>query len=176
MRLFIAIGFKEAAFFRKIQNRMDRSSARLKFTDIYHLTLKFLGEVREQRLQEIKKGLSKISFQPFQLTASHLGFFPCKNNIRIIWLGFDISKELESLHQNIESALASMFRKEKRKFHPHVTLARVKSVRDRAAFLENIESIAVQKKPFNIDKFSLIKSTLTKKRPVYECMDEYLSS
>ncbi|MBR9699021.1 RNA 2',3'-cyclic phosphodiesterase [Candidatus Woesearchaeota archaeon] len=151
MRLFVAILFSHS-FFLSLQQKLDST---LRFAHDFHLTLKFLGEVADSQLEDIKERLGTIAFKPFSLHASHIGSFP-----HVVWVGFDECEELKQLQGEIEKALEDIFPREKRDFKAHVTLARSK---------EEIKvGFDVEKEEFKVDSFILYKSTLTPEGPVYE--------
>ena len=87
-RLFLAVDFPDE-FCKKllsIQRKFDFSG--LKNAKSFHLTLLFLGEIPEEKIERINKELSKISFEPFDMKTKDLGVFPNKNKINVLWLGF----------------------------------------------------------------------------------------
>jgi len=169
MRLFIAIDFKELKkTFIKIQNSIDKSLAKLKEASTFHLTLKFLGEVPEEKVEKVKEKLKKVKFKPFSLTTDKIGIFPSENYIRVIWIGVKPQEEVIELQKNIEDSLKEFKFKKDFKFHPHITLARVKFVNDKEKFIKNLKGIKTEEKKIEIKDFRLIKSTLTPKGPVYE--------
>ncbi len=95
-----------------------------------HLTLKFLGEIEEDKLDEIKSCLSEISkdHASFSLQLKGTGTFPPgKKKPRVLWIGIEENKKLIILQSDIEKKLSKLgFLPEKRLFHPHLTLGRVK--------------------------------------------------
>lgn len=138
-----------------------------------HLTLKFLGEVPEERIEPIKQAINQIHIPSFQLKLKGMGCFPNLNYIRVVWIGITDGRDsLITLAQRIDKKMASLgFPKEKRAFSPHLTLARIKALRNTEKNLlsnkirDSKESnIGVQL----IDSFILKKSTLTPKGPIYE--------
>ena len=168
MRLFIALDFNEFKdYFINIQDQIDKELAKVNFTSTFHLTLKFLGEVAEDKLPIIKKSLKKIKFEPFSIYLDKIGFFPNENYIRVVWIGLKPVDKINELQQKIDDSLISIFPKDKR-FHPHITLCRIKFIKDKSKFIENLKNIEIEEKKTDIDKFKLIKSTLTPKGPVYE--------
>ena len=73
----------------------------------------------------------------------------------------------------VDEKLSSLFEPEKR-FMSHLTIARVKSVKDKKKFLDNLNNIEIPKISFVVDKFKLKKSILTPECPVYETLEEYI--
>jgi len=95
-----------------------------------HLTLKFLGDIDSGNLEKVKTALHEIAskYKPFWVRYSGFGFFPNPGNPRIIWVGCTpLSPDLEHLYGDIEDSCNKLgFEKEKREFHPHITIGRVK--------------------------------------------------
>jgi 2'-5' RNA ligase len=135
MRTFVAIDLE-----REIKNNISKFLERLdtglrnvrwiKFQGM-HITLKFLGEVGEEKLHEIKEALRSTAaeFRPFSLQIKGTGTFPhAKRNPRILWLGVECDPILINLQEKMELKLENIgFPREKRKYHPHLTLGRVKA-------------------------------------------------
>lgn len=166
MRAFIATEFNDLRdFFVDLQNQL-KGNAKVTFTKTFHLTYKFLGEVPDSNVDKIKSAL-QVKFTPFKVSLDHLGVFPSENYIKVVWVGFDDNNKINELQKSIDNSLD--FPKDKR-FHPHITLGRVKFVEDKKAFIENMKKIHVEKKEFEIKNFKLIKSTLTPEGPVYEAL------
>ena len=172
MRAFIAIETPKELkdFFLDLQKKIDKE-AKITFTKDFHLTLKFLGEIDEGKLKEVKEELKEIKFKPFKLKTSKLGVFPTESYIRVIWIGLESDKIIE-LQQAVDEKLRGLFPQDKR-FHPHITLGRVKFVKDKDKFVENYKSIEFEKKEFEVKNFKLKKSTLTPEGPVYEDLEVY---
>ena len=108
-----------------------------------HLTLKFLGQVEEMKLTNIKKSMGNAlqNITTFDIILSGVGAFPGKNSPRVVWVGVKAGGEqLCEIHDRIEEDLAAAgFEKETRKYHSHLTLARVKSARNRKALISWLE-------------------------------------
>ena len=95
-----------------------------------HLTLKFLGNVPIDRIQEITAALKEAcaGLSPFIIHVSGLGCFPNTNNPRVVWVGVqEETGRLKGLQERIEGRLATLgFKPEGQPFRPHLTLGRVK--------------------------------------------------
>ena len=176
MRLFIAIDFEELRdYFKELQQQLpDVPQAKATLPKQFHLTLKFLGDVPDNKLPEIKERLSKVSFTPFTLKLGSIGVFPDEHFIRVVWVGLEDHKAVEELQQGIDDIFEQMFKREKR-FHPHLTLARIKFLpqESKQAYVEALKKITVEPKEAKIGSFKLIKSTLTPEGPEYEVLEEY---
>ena len=95
-----------------------------------HLTLKFLGDVKVALLRDIEKLIedcaSRVS--PFEVTTTVTGGFPNLRKPRVLWVGLDGGEQLGQLQMDIDNALSSLgFERERKRFHPHLTIGRVKS-------------------------------------------------
>ena len=91
-----------------------------------HVTLKFLGEVAEDRLDAVRTALGAIrSEQAVTLEFQGLGFFPNERHPRVFWAGMEASANLRILAADMEAAMEKLgIPREKREFSPHLTLAR----------------------------------------------------
>lgn len=167
MRLFIAIDFDDKSYFKEMQDQIPTDTAKLNLTGSYHLTLKFLGEVEDNKADMIKERLGKIKVEPFSVSTGNVGFFPSESHINVIWVGFKDNNKIIHLQEQVENSLMDLFKKEDR-FHPHITLARVKFVKDKEKFLDILKNIKIREKTFEIKNIKLIKSTLKPEGPVYE--------
>ena len=176
MRLFAAIGIPEEIkdYFSRIQQQIGNDNAKVNWVkkENLHITLKFLGEVKEESLEKIKGTLKKIRLKPFSLTIGKLGIFPNENYIKVIWIGFKKAERLFDLHKLVDMSLSRLVPIE-RNFLGHITLGRVKFVKDKQKFKEKLDSIRIQENSFKVDKFKLYKSELTKHGPVYEVLEEF---
>ncbi len=134
MRVFLAIAFPLHIQEDIIQ---EVTSVKQKFPDFkwvkktsLHLTLKFLGNTEPTKIAEINSHL-KNSFEdilPFELICSKSGLFPNSQRPRVFYLGLQESSALSSCYEIIENKLTPLgFKKETRKFNPHITLARIKN-------------------------------------------------
>ena len=175
MRLFIAIDFEELKeFFIELQNNLPKEDAKLTLTKAYHLTLKFLGEVPETNIEKIKEQLKKIKFEDFEINLNNIGVFPNENYIRVVWVGIDPKEQVIELQKNIEDSLKEFNFKKDFSFHPHITLARVKFVKDKPNFIDSLKKIKIDKnKKLMVKNFKLIRSTLTPEGPVYEDLESF---
>ena len=94
-----------------------------------HLTIKFLGNIHEERIKEIKGAIEDATkgISPFYLRPFGLGAFPNPKNPRVIWVGIDKSKPLEKIYKELQRGLEKLrFKEEDRAFSPHLTLGRIK--------------------------------------------------
>jgi len=140
-----------------------------------HLTLKFLGDVAVDRLDDITGALKEASREtsPFRLTIRGLGVFPNPGRVRVAWVGVSGQVDvLEGLQQRVESALARLgFAAESRGFTPHLTLARVGdrvSPEERQRFGTLIETADFEARhDMAVDAIHLMRSQLTGRGAIY---------
>jgi 2'-5' RNA ligase len=95
-----------------------------------HLTLKFLGNVPANRIEEIERALTQAcaGFPAFSFSVGGLGCFPHPRRPRVVWVGVqEESGTLKRLQKAIEDGMERLgFAPERRKFHAHLTLGRVR--------------------------------------------------
>ena len=171
MRIFVSIDIPEEikSDVIKIQENLPEFFGKKTAKENLHLTLKFLGEINEKKVEEVKKKLRKIKFDKFESKIDCVGVFDEKF-IRIIWLHMS---DCDELQKEIDEKLKDLFDKEKR-FMSHLTIARVKSIKDKKKFLEELKKIEISKIKFKVENFYLMKSKLTSEGPRYEILKEYV--
>jgi len=146
MRLFIGIELPDAlkrraaAAAARVRERVERTApgARLRWVEPsnLHITIWFLGEVREPRVEALAAALNTpLVVRPFRLRIAGAGAFPPSGPPRAIWLGLAAGDDaLLAVHTELGPRLLPLgFEPEKRPFSPHLTIARVKDVRGRDA-------------------------------------------
>jgi 2'-5' RNA ligase len=132
MRLFIAIELSPdiRSGLSDLQNVLQRQGRGVRWVNVsgIHCTLKFLGEVDEEKVPRLVEKLSGITTPPFELSVRRLGVFPGWRSPRVVWVGVETaSPHLVVLQRRIERAVAPLgFPPEKRSFKPHLTLGRVR--------------------------------------------------
>lgn len=142
-----------------------------------HLTLKFLGEIEEDRWQQIFLSLKEVTsrYSPFNVFVKGLGCFPSIENPRVVWAGIACEgDELFSLQKDVDMCLNKFgFPEDKRKYHAHLTLGRIKVLKERMRWKEIVKSFQdVEVGTLNIEKIVLFKSTLKPAGAVYTVLGE----
>ena len=149
-----------------------------------HLTLKFLGDVPEDKLELIESAACAATKKSKKMTLSisGTGVFPNPGRPRIFWVGLKGDLEaLTALQEEMETALEEIgYEKENRKFSPHITVGRLRRVRKRPHYSKtghtnsNIESILagflhykLETRPFTISQVVIYKSDLKSQGPIY---------
>jgi 2'-5' RNA ligase len=182
MRLFIAIDINDdvrkavAKLQQDIKSRL-RNQNGLKWVnpELMHLTLKFLGEADESRIDEINSAveIACADKKAFEFSFLVVGTFG--RPISVLWLGSERpSDELAKLAGDIEQTLEELgFEKEQRPFSAHLTLARVKGKgvdRNLYQLLKDYPQAKIP--PILMDSVRLYKSQLTSDGPVYTLLRE----
>ncbi len=164
-RCFIAIDLPEEIKkeILKIQKQIPEFKGKLIEEENLHLTLKFLSEITNEKADLAKEKLKKIKFNKFNAKLGEIGVFS-ESFIRIVWVKLENCDELQ---KEIDSSLNGLFKKEER-FMSHLTIARVKSIKDKKEFINKLNEIKARHTEFEVNSFALKKSTLTEKGPIYE--------
>ena len=168
-----------------------------------HLTLKFLGEINEETLNKTKEAISKVIFNPLNLKLGNIGSFSYKKQPKIIWIKI-IGKEIFNLQKQIDESLKDIFPKEERfiakdalippfscafaiserqktkekfvfRFMSHMTIARIKYVKDTTNMKEYLKHIKPKQISWTSDKILLNESVLKNLGPEYKILETYKS-
>ncbi len=178
MRCFIAIEIPEhvkAEIFHVFEKIKQSGLVAGNFVEKenLHLTLKFLGELNAEEIAKIKKELFEIEFKKFNAETGSIGFFPNEDYIRTLWVEL-VGGEISKIHKKIDDKLFEFgIKKEDKNFSSHMTVARIKSVKDRKMFMQKIKEMKLKKEKFSVDNFSLIKSELTPEGPIYKTLEKF---
>jgi 2'-5' RNA ligase len=172
MRLFLAINLPEGLrtpLFELGQGLRKFGDLKTVEGENIHLTLKFLGEAEPEK---VVSSLNKIRFKPFEVSLKGMGVFPNEDYIRVVWVGCEKgAQEVIALHKEVELALPD-FEKD-RDFHPHATLARVRSPKDKEGLRKFIEENDREFGSFKAESFELMKSELSRGGPKYETVRSF---
>ncbi|GFO97547.1 trNA nucleotidyltransferase [groundwater metagenome] len=173
IRTFIAVELpgRFVSEIERIGSLIKMPGVKLVEPGLVHITLKFLGDIHEDKVEPIASALSEIKCKPFEAGIKGIGVFPKPSYVRVIWLGG--YGDFDTLHREVERVL-SRFRFEKKgDFTPHATLARVKQPVSRIELMEKIKNIGdADLGTFSVSSISLKKSTLTPQGPIYETLKE----
>ena len=141
MRMFIGLNFskKEKTKLYRVTEGFRASQFPVKWVDpqSYHVTLKFLGKVSEERLDLVEEALENVggATRPLEILIEGFGAFPTIRRPEVIWAGLEPSSALRCLKQDLEWSLKGCgFKTETRNFHPHITLGRADSSKGAGAF------------------------------------------
>jgi len=180
VRCFIAIGLPDEvkAGLKQLQAQLKPGGqTSIKWVDPYsvHLTLKFLGSVDGDKIDPITAAMAEAvqGVSPFSLKVEGLGAFPNLRRVQVVWVGVSGEEDkLANLQQRLESNLAGLgFIPEKRRFTPHLTLARVRdqvSAGEREALGQIIAETKFEAaRSFPVEAVNLMRSQLTREGAIY---------
>ena len=182
MRIFIAIELSD-----EIKDTLAQFISHLKYAgaDVkwveknnIHLTLKFLGEITEEKLQKVESALEIVCGQtaPFEISLKDIGAFPRIEAPRVIWVGLGKgAREAANLAKKIDEALSKLgFQEEARPFAAHLTIGRVRSPKNKSALKDKLTTYNLEftTKPQSVLSVNLYQSTLTPKGPIYTKLHE----
>lgn len=140
-----------------------------------HITLKFLGEVKDQDIDPIAAVLKREGgqFPSFPLSLKGWGAFPSNSRARILWVPVEEGMEMVGiLHEKVESALGGLgYERDRRPFRGHVTVGRVRR-RKGAPIIELLPGKCELFGEFEANSIHICKSTLTKKGAIYDIIEE----
>ena len=182
MRLFIAVEFEESLKNKifEIQQQLIATKSDVKWVgrDNFHITLKFIGEVSEDKLDGIISGIKKAitGHKEIKISISKIGVFPDLRNPRVIWLGADKdSAELSLLAENIEKEFSKIGLPESnKKFNSHLTLGRIRSRKGIEDLMDKIKSFeTIPAGETRIRQIVLMKSILMPSGPVYSIVESF---
>lgn len=180
IRAFIALNASEEAQSKifEIQECLSDIQSDVKWEprEKFHITLKFLGDIEEKILKNITEELKSVlsGFGSFPIEYKTLGAFPNFKLPKVLWIGAsDKEKKVFGLNKTIEAELKNHnFDDESNRFHPHITLGRVKGIR---GVRDVIETMQQHKHEGIIDSASevcIMQSKLTREGSFYGVVDK----
>lgn len=136
-----------------------------------HLTLKFLGDLEEGRIEEVVGGVRNAAQEcaPFELVLFGAGAFPNFRRPRVIWIGArEEGGVLKRVHRNIEDELSrSGFPRDRKRFSPHLTIGRVRSARGMESVAEALQRVEIAPRAMTVEEIAVMKSDLRPTGPIY---------
>jgi len=179
IRSFISVDITDRVLTEKItelQQTLTRVGADLKLVEPenIHLTLRFLGEIDLSTLEAVREGIKSVKYSSFMLSLKGVGVFPNLRHMNVVWVGIsEGEKNLREITEKLESILKRIsFPPDHKGFSPHLTIARVKTSRNK----DKLANLIVELKNFHagsmlVDSVKLKKSILTPKGPLYSTID-----
>ena len=173
MRLFIAVdldnNLKEKIY--NIVEKLKTTDCNIKWVEKenLHLTLKFIGETPEEKIETIKKSIQKAidGIKKFKLSISGFGFFPNMKFPRVLWLGV---KEGE----NQLKTIAERLNPSEKNFSCHLTIGRFKSTKNLEKLTDLLEKLQLDfVGETEVSQVVLFRSELTKSGPIYTPLEKF---
>jgi len=147
--------------------------ARWQDEDQLHLTLRFFGEVEARAAEDLVEALAGVAAAPFSLALRDVGHFERKGKTHTLWAGLALSEPLAALQRRVENAARRAgLPPDPRRFAPHITLARLNRASGPVLpFLAAHGALAG--KPWPVEAFDLMESTLTPAGAEYQTVRRY---
>ena len=174
LRLFIAVKVPQLPKITEILDALGRVGADVKLVEPWniHLTLVFLGELPENKLDLIKDSMNAVNFSSFKVKFFGTGAFPNLNKPRVLWIGLNEGvTQLRQLRGELYKQLVSrgIRPEDEKEFSPHLTLGRIKGPRNIVNLVQVLNEYAsTYFGEVNVEEVTLFKSTLTPKGPIYD--------
>ncbi|MCZ6613714.1 MAG: RNA 2',3'-cyclic phosphodiesterase [Thaumarchaeota archaeon] len=176
MRTFIALDIRNDGVIDNVkgaQSLIHESGVDARYVDArsLHFTVRFLGETSDETIDRVKKVLMNVKARKVKVQYQGIGVFPGRHRINVVWLGVEnhCKDELRSIADEVNRAIFSFGIQSRGTFQPHVTIARIKSSRNRDKLLslidEHIDQIFGEE---TLDSVRLKKSVLTPNGPIYD--------
>ena len=184
IRSFLAFDIESDSVRKKlasVQTLLLQTGADLKLveTQNIHVTIRFLGNITPNMAERIHQEMKTVQFIPFDIQIKGLGAFPDMRYPRVVWAG--IAKgatELRSVFSQLEPKLQQLgFAPDSRGFSAHLTIARVRSGRNKAQLAKFLNENAEHE--FGLIRAECLRlkqSDLSPKGPVYSTLREFCPS
>jgi len=181
IRSFIAFDIESEAARKNLatmQNLLAQTGADLKLVEPQniHVTVRFLGDITPATAERIFTEMQQIQFTPFDVQITGLGAFPDLSYPRVVWAGItEGAEQLKIIFNQLESRLWNLgFAADPKGFNPHLTIARVKSGRNKSQLTEFIaKNTNYAFGAIKAECLKLKRSDLTPRGPVYSTLKQY---
>lgn len=174
LRLFVAIPLPEEVTAELQRICSGLPGARWLDTSAFHVTLRFIGEVDGAAAEDVFQELARLRSPGFPMLISGVGCFESGGKVHTLWAGVEKNELLLRIRDKVDVAITRAgLPAERRKFKPHITLARFKNGASArvGAYLERHNGLQVG--PLWIGQFTLFRSHLGSDGPYYERLADY---
>jgi 2'-5' RNA ligase len=181
IRSFLAFDLENETVRKKLaaaQNLLVQTGADLKLVEPQniHMTIRFLSDITPDMVEKVFEEMKKVQFAPFDARINGLGAFPDLHYPRVVWAGItEGADQMKNVFSQLEPRLQRLgFTPDPKGFNPHLTIARVKSGKNKAHLAEFITKNATYDfGTVNAKCLRLKKSDLTPRGPVYATLKEF---
>ncbi len=181
IRSFLAFDIESEAVRKRlaaVQNLLAQTGADLKLVEPQniHITVRFLGDITPATAEKIFEAMQQVQFTPFNVQIKSLGAFPDLRYPRVVWAGITEGvDQLKTVFSQLEPRLRSLgFTPDPKGFSPHLTIARVKTGRNKAQLADFVAKNAnYDFGTIKAECLRLKKSDLTPRGPIYSTLKEY---
>lgn len=162
----------------KVEEELKETGADVKLVERenLHFTVKFLGEIPDDLVDEVDRRMRTLALRKMEVDVRGLGAFPDVRRPRVVWAGVaphDV-QSISGSGQQVIDVLEGVGQSDERKFHPHITVARVRSPRNHEALVAVLRDCST--KEFGRTEITALKlkaSSLTPNGPTYRDVKEY---
>jgi len=177
-RAFVSADFGSFPKIEALANALRDSGGQLKLVELglLHTTLKFLGDTDEALVPDIVRVMERSveGVPPMAVSLRKVGAFPGATRINVIWVGLEGADALAGIAAKLDRELDDLgFRPEKRRWEPHVTVARVKGGGNLDRVRAAIDAFANEEfGESHVDRIRLKRSVLRPEGPEYTTVAE----
>ncbi len=178
MRLFVAIELDHPVrkALEKAQEPLRRRCDGVRWVDpsLMHITLRFLGDVQDDRLADVGEAVAAAASgsEPFTLTVGGCGCFPPRGAVRTVWAG--AREDAGALLRCVEALSGELemvgFEPEHRPFSAHMTLGRVRDDRSGGKLRDKVVAQVLDDLDQQVESITLMSSVLSPKGPAYSAV------
>jgi 2'-5' RNA ligase len=181
IRSFLAFDMDSEAVRKRlaaVQNLLAQTDADLKLVEPQniHMTIRFLGDITPATAEKIFAEMQQVQFTPFNVQIKGLGAFPDLRYPRVVWAGItEGAEQLQNVFNQLEPRLRSLgFPPDPKGFSPHLTIARVKTGRNKAQLADFVTKNAnYDFGTIKAECLRLKRSDLTPRGPIYSTLKQY---
>lgn len=180
IRSFIAFDINNEEILKRLseaQEKLVKTGADLRLVkpENIHITVRFLGNIRSNMVDRIHSEIEHVAFTSFEVEIRGIGAFPTLKYARVVWASIQKGVEkLEDMFNQLEPRLRELgLSPDKKGFSPHITIARVRTGRNKAELIHCINELTNYE--FGVLKtecLKLKKSVLTSKGPIYSTLKQ----
>jgi 2'-5' RNA ligase len=145
-------------------------------TENIHVTMRFLGDISLSVVDKVFEEMKTVQFVPFNIQLKGVGVFPSLSYPRVVWAGItEGTNELRSIYEQLEPRLRGLgFEADDHGFSPHLTIARVRSGRNKAQLADFVRANAeLDFGPIKAECLRLKRSVLSPRGPTYSTLREF---
>jgi len=178
IRTFIAINLPDSVRERiaefQAKLKQDRADVKWVRPESIHITLKFLGDVEEEKMDGVAQAVQRSveGMSAFTVSVEGTGTFPNDRRPRVLWVGVEEGAEkLADLAMNLDRELSGLgFEGEKRKYSAHLTIGRVRSLNRMDGTVESMRALGFEGEAFEVRDVVVMKSDLQPTGAVYTAL------
>ncbi len=176
MRLFIAANIPEdiRSSFADLTSSLSARLPGVRWVrkENFHVTLKFLGEVSERRIEKMSPALAELAHEtkPFTISFEGLGAFPDLRRPHVLWVGIDRGvSDLRAIAEGIKNRVWLEADRDEREFSGHVTIGRVARPIGAVSFVGTNAAFG----SFELDRIDLMQSVTLREGPEYHVVRSF---